>query len=108
MAHIVQRRTKRRLSMAALQHAGPDLRLVLYVQMSGRCWYCGAEVALQEGTVDHVQPVVRGGTATLSNTVFACRACNREKGCLSLDQYRERCGSGLFWGEARGQERRRA
>ena len=40
------------------------------------CVYCG-DPAVE---IDHVVPVVKGGTHELSNLVPACRPCNRSKG----------------------------
>jgi 5-methylcytosine-specific restriction endonuclease McrA len=41
----------------------------------GRCVYCG-----ESGTsIDHVLPIVRGGTHSIDNVVPACRRCNSSK-----------------------------
>ncbi|TDT33390.1 HNH endonuclease [Naumannella halotolerans] len=40
-----------------------------------RCAYCGAHAS----TVDHLQPVSRGGQNTWLNTVAACGPCNARK-----------------------------
>jgi HNH endonuclease len=43
-----------------------------------RCRYCGeTEVTLE---IDHVIPVVFGGSSTLDNLVTSCSPCNRRKG----------------------------
>lgn len=41
-----------------------------------RCAYCGRPGA----TIDHIQPVSRGGESSWLNTITACVACNGEKG----------------------------
>lgn len=41
-----------------------------------RCAYCGGPAI----TVDHVQPLSRGGRNTWLNTVAACDPCNQRKG----------------------------
>ncbi|WP_405218137.1 HNH endonuclease [Agrococcus sp. Ld7] len=41
-----------------------------------RCAYCGGSGA----TIDHLQPVSRGGGSSWLNTVTACVACNSAKG----------------------------
>jgi len=41
-----------------------------------RCGYCGGPAT----TVDHMQPISRGGRNTWPNTVAACDPCNQRKG----------------------------
>jgi 5-methylcytosine-specific restriction endonuclease McrA len=51
-----------------------------------QCVYCGAKppgVALH---VDHVEPVVKGGTNETSNLVTACAGCNLGKGAIKLTE----------------------
>jgi len=49
-----------------------------------RCAYCGAPgVALSP---DHVVPLARGGSNTLSNVVPACRECNSRKQARTPDE----------------------
>lgn len=43
----------------------------------GRCAYCGQRRRL---TIDHVQPLSKGGSHTMSNIVPACQSCNSSKG----------------------------
>jgi 5-methylcytosine-specific restriction endonuclease McrA len=45
----------------------------------GRCYYCNAEVAPKELTLDHIIPLVRGGHSTRGNCVPACKECNTKK-----------------------------
>ena len=47
----------------------------------GRCEYCRMHQSLQGATfhVEHVLPVVRGGTTELSNLAWACPGCNLHK-----------------------------
>ncbi len=53
---------------------------------SGRCHYCGAKVAPRDLTMDHLVPLVRGGTSTKQNIVPACKECNsRKKYLLPLE-----------------------
>lgn len=41
------------------------------------CSYCGEAAG---STIDHVEPLDRGGADALGNMVPACRDCNNEKG----------------------------
>ena len=49
-----------------------------------RCVYCGAKASESELHVDHVVPVVHGGSNELSNLVTACIDCNLGKGKTRL------------------------
>jgi excisionase family DNA binding protein len=44
------------------------------------CYYCGVPLhPIRTFTIDHVVPVVRGGTNDLGNLVASCRSCNTSK-----------------------------
>ena len=45
-----------------------------------RCVYCGAPLALDIATLDHVFPLAKGGDQSPGNLVVACAPCNRLKG----------------------------
>jgi hypothetical protein len=45
-----------------------------------RCVYCGAQPPIEELTLDHVEPRMRGGDRSEGNLVTCCQACNRAKG----------------------------
>ena len=45
----------------------------------GRCYYCNAEVAPKQLTLDHIIPLARGGHSTKGNCVPACKECNSKK-----------------------------
>ena len=45
----------------------------------GVCHYCGRPTPPKELTMDHVVPVVRGGSTTRSNVVPCCKDCNSKK-----------------------------
>lgn len=52
-----------------------------------RCFYCGRSVQ-EDGirlTVDHIQPVSKGGTNDRANLRAACFDCNIGKGAMLLD-----------------------
>lgn len=49
-----------------------------------RCVYCGQEYAVEQLSVDHVQPRVKGGDRSGGNLVTACGGCNTRKGHRSL------------------------
>jgi len=45
----------------------------------GRCFYCGKALPVQELTMDHIVPLVRGGKSSRGNCVPACKECNSKK-----------------------------
>jgi hypothetical protein len=52
----------------------------LFVRDRHICGYCGEQFAEAELTVEHIQPVSRGGRHEWTNVVTACRSCNTRKG----------------------------
>lgn len=57
----------------------------LITKYRGLCALCGEAVTFRDGdprraTVDHVQPVSRGGLDVPANWQLACYACNQAKG----------------------------
>ncbi len=52
------------------------LRRHVYARDGYRCVYCGRKGRSILLTIDHVHPVVLGGTNDPGNLVTACRACN--------------------------------
>ena len=42
--------------------------------------YCAQSLELEASTIDHVQPLSRGGADDVGNLVVACGPCNRLKG----------------------------
>jgi 5-methylcytosine-specific restriction endonuclease McrA len=44
------------------------------------CLYCEDVLQKKDCTLDHVQPVSKGGKTTFENTVTACATCNANKG----------------------------
>jgi 5-methylcytosine-specific restriction endonuclease McrA len=58
-------------------NSGPAWTRAGVLARDGRtCAYCSARAT----TVDHIQPVSRGGRNTWLNTVAACDGCNQRKG----------------------------
>ena len=61
----------------------------------GICHYCGRSFPPDELTMDHLVPIVRGGTSTRGNVVPACKECNnRNKYLLPIEweEYLEAMG----------------
>lgn len=45
----------------------------------GICHYCGRSFPPEELTMDHLVPIIRGGTSSRGNVVPACKECNNKK-----------------------------
>lgn len=50
------------------------------------CQYCKEWFPVRELTIDHVNPLSKGGKHTWENVVTACSDCNNKKGSKSLRQ----------------------
>ena len=64
-----------------------DKRLAIYFRDHGRCVYCERSGKL---TLDHLQPVSKGGRNHTSNLVTACLACNSARGDKPWREYAQR------------------
>jgi 5-methylcytosine-specific restriction endonuclease McrA len=51
----------------------------LFLRDNGECQYCGKTVDRKDATMDHVQPVSKGGKSTWENCTTACGPCNASK-----------------------------
>ena len=47
-----------------------------------RCVYCAVVLPAEDLTLDHVEPMMRGGDASAGNLVTCCVRCNALKGGL--------------------------
>jgi 5-methylcytosine-specific restriction enzyme A len=61
------------------------VRRRVYARDGYTCVYCGRRGNKLRLTIDHVFPVVLGGTNDVANLVTACRSCNLAKGARLLD-----------------------
>ena len=52
-----------------------------------RCMFCGVRRKLPGFQVDHVNPVVRGGTNETSNLQLLCAPCNQRKGIQTNEEF---------------------
>ena len=51
------------------------------------CPYCGERMLPRDKTLDHMQPVSRGGKHSITNVVVCCRSCNSRKHTMPLMQW---------------------
>ncbi len=58
----------------------------IYWRDNGTCLYCHEKVPYDKSTIDHILPLVRGGSdKSKENMALACERCNRIKGPLEMD-----------------------
>lgn len=96
LKHIEELEAERGERLAALRVAAGNARSLsvrVRFQVLQRdkftCQYCGAKAPDVRLEIDHVIPVVLGGSRDLSNLRAACEACNAGKGAAVLEEARE-------------------
>lgn len=62
-----------------------------------RCQYCGTDVNRRSATLDHVQPVSKGGKSVWENSVTACGPCNSRKGHDSKMKPKVKAYKPTYW-----------
>jgi len=53
-----------------------------------KCAYCGCDIDIKEPTshLDHVLPLSKGGTHSITNVVWACAPCNLQKSATIINK----------------------
>ena len=82
--HLAKRGT---FSLTVNRRIKPGVRFDVLNRDGFRCVYCGASAKEDMLVVDHVVPVIIGGTADMSNLVTACYQCNVGKGDSEPDKH---------------------
>ena len=62
-------------------------RSKVYERESYKCQYCDKQLTRFTATLDHVQPIAKGGDNSFDNLVTACRECNSRKNMRLLGDY---------------------
>ena len=65
----------------------PRFRARILKRDGGLCFYCLRPLRPGEWTLDHVNPVSRGGSDSGSNVVATCVPCNWDKGQVSAEDF---------------------
>lgn len=75
------RRHRRRARILASQdgHFTADDVKLQYKSQRGKCWHCGNKVG-DDYHIDHLYPLVLGGSNGARNIVVSCEPCNLSKG----------------------------
>jgi 5-methylcytosine-specific restriction endonuclease McrA len=61
----------------------------IFIRDDYTCQYCGIKVSLTTGTLDHVQPLSRGGPNIITNIVCACKKCNNNKADMTAKEFED-------------------
>ena len=62
----------------------------LFKDQGGKCKYCGASKRKANFQIDHIDPVVMGGSNDYENLQLLCPPCNQRKGIQSDAEFRAR------------------
>jgi hypothetical protein len=71
--------------MSKRKSTGKRQRFAIFARDQFTCRYCGEQPPRVKLTIDHVIPVVEGGTSDDENLITACEACNGGKGRRLLE-----------------------
>jgi hypothetical protein len=63
------------------------MRMQIFARDGDRCVFCGATLAGEDRTIDHLIPLALGGLDEMVNYVTACKPCNEQKGSMPLAQF---------------------
>jgi len=73
-----------------------EQRTKIFNMYDGHCAYCGCKIDINKFDVDHLKPVreidgkmMNPELDNVFNMVPSCKSCNRRKGSLSLEYFRE-------------------
>ena len=70
------RRARKRATLGT--HTAADI-LTQYERQRGRCYWCGVKVSWRKKHIDHVIPLILGGSNGPENLVISCPTCNLKK-----------------------------
>ena len=78
------RNSRARLRGPVGKHTPQDIKRLLWFQ-NGLCQYCLQK--MERYTVDHMTPLIRGGSNKPSNLCLACLSCNSRKSFRTADEF---------------------
>jgi len=65
----------------------PENRLMVFERDGYKCHYCTKQLTRFSATLDHIQPVSKGGDNSFGNLVTTCLHCNSERGNKPIMDY---------------------
>ena len=87
---LITRRNERRIRPTERKTWSKGLKQQLMRQQHNTCVYCGYRRTAPSFDIDHIIPVVRGGSNDQSNLQVICRPCNQRKGLQTDEEFRTR------------------
>ena len=84
------RKNERRVKATERISWRKGLKNELMSRQSNTCSYCGSRRIARSMDIDHMTPVVRGGSNDDSNLQVICSPCNQRKGMMTDTEFRER------------------
>lgn len=58
-----------------------------FAEQQGLCFYCGNNTNYEKWTIDHKDPISRGGSRLKENRIGACYNCNHAKNNMTLSEF---------------------
>ena len=71
------------------RYAPHSLRLQVLARDKYQCYYCHRKITNDTANMDHRVPWKRRGQTILVNLVASCQRCNKAKGNMTVNQYKE-------------------
>ena len=87
---LVTRANERRIRPTERVSWPKGLKRRLMRRQDDTCVYCGHRRTASSMDIDHITPVVRGGSNDESNLQVICRPCNQRKGLQTDEEFRTR------------------
>lgn len=104
--HPVVLRKGEKMRRTFIEHKFPQIgwkrRQEVHERSGWRCWFCGRDFSKSKlgppyrsdtptidiPTVEHLLPLIRGGSSSPENLVTACKRCNTKKRFRTVEEYR--------------------
>ena len=87
---LMTRSNERRVRPTERVNWPKGLKRQLMKRQNNTCVYCGYRRIASSMEIDHMNPVVRGGSNDTGNLQVICRPCNLRKGIQTDDEFRSR------------------
>ena len=87
---LMTRSNERRVRPTERVNWPKGLKRQLMKRQNNTCVYCGYRRIASSMEIDHMNPVVRGGSNDTSNLQVICRPCNLRKGIQTDEEFRAR------------------
>ncbi len=87
---LITRTNERRIRPTERVAWPKGLKQQLMRQQDNTCVYCGYRRITSSLEIDHMTPVIRGGSNHITNLQVICRPCNQRKGLQTDQEFRTR------------------